>query len=105
MKVDFQFFRFEPKSVTFVSGTATPLLRSGGLFVHLKFEVLNFKLFEKYDYYYHYFFNLFLNLRMVTEFTSKDFKEAKVDQIYQFSKPITVCHLIISPLFLFSLKF
>ncbi|CAH1441759.1 unnamed protein product [Lactuca virosa] len=49
---DFQFFRFEPNSVTFVSGTATPLLRSG-------------------------------------EFTSKDLREAKVDQIYQFSKPIT----------------
>lgn len=49
--VDFQFFRFEPNSVTFVSGTATPLLRSGGLFVHLKFKVLNLKLFKKYDFF------------------------------------------------------
>ncbi|KAI3738574.1 hypothetical protein L2E82_28611 [Cichorium intybus] len=50
--VDFQFFRIEPKSVSFVSGIATALLRSG-------------------------------------EFTNKDFREAKVDQIYQFSKPIS----------------
>ncbi|GJZ38261.1 FMN-binding split barrel containing protein [Tanacetum coccineum] len=49
---DFQFFRIEPKVVSFVSGVATALLRSG-------------------------------------EFTNKEYKEAEVDQIYQFSKPIS----------------
>lgn len=49
---DFQFFRIEPKVVSFVSGVATALLRS-------------------------------------EEFTNKEYEEAKVDQLYQFSKPIS----------------
>ena len=52
MKVDFgdfQFLRIEPKVVRYVSGVATALLGSGGLYVatQLKLDANNFELFIK----------------------------------------------------------
>ncbi|KAJ0787255.1 putative FMN-binding split barrel, heme oxygenase HugZ-like superfamily [Helianthus annuus] len=64
---DFQFLRIEPKVVRFVSGVATALLGSGATYRQRANE-------------------LFL---IAKQFTKEEFAAAKVDPIYQFSKPVT----------------
>lgn len=90
MKVDFGDFRFlriDPHAVQYVSGVATASPTSGGLY-KTKYLFIP-RCLQNSDF---ILFNLLflLSLPMVSEFSSEEFRIAKVDPIYQFSKPITV---------------
>lgn len=99
MKVDFgdfQFLRIEPKVVRYISGVATASLASGGLYTtknsvsfttNVYMKMNNVSSFEDVCK-----MNLLFPLLtpIITEFSSEEFRTAKVDPIYQFSKPITV---------------
>lgn len=86
---DFQFLRIEPKVVRYVSGVATASLASAGLYAlwFLYFQCLS----SFQDVCSMNILVYLLLLFIFSEFSSEEFRTAKVDPIYQFSKPITVC--------------
>ncbi|KAF7146790.1 hypothetical protein RHSIM_Rhsim04G0092500 [Rhododendron simsii] len=102
---DFQFLHIEPKVVRYVSGVATASLGSGGLCMTQ--QSLSYFVFFLNVYRNHYNFMLFSSvlkiglssceflltstfcfLFLLSEFSKEEYRAAKVDPIYQFSKPI-----------------